>query len=133
MTRSDLVSKRLSVGTAFGNRMRDAQFRAHLRSIGWRNPQHIVTALDHEPVSDVVNRMLVNGTPSPVLIIIPAEAEPFGFRFMWAGVKTDEQDVAPIPVPATASIGMLYSALQPSGEYIPGEWSQRVLFERVCA
>jgi hypothetical protein len=133
MTRIVLTGERIAASMAFGRRLHDAQFRAYLKSIGWRKPQHTVMVLDDDSVSDVVGLMLTNGTPSPALIVIRAEQEPFGFRFMWAGVKTDQQDVAPIPVPPTASIGMLYSALQPSGEYIPGEWSQRVLFERVCA
>jgi hypothetical protein len=125
--------KRMAASMAFGRRMADARFRRHLDRIGWRNPQRLVFALDDEPVSDVMNLMRVNGTPTPALIVIPAEQEPFGYRFIWV-VSTEDHPAAPrLEVPPTTTVGMLYAALQPCGEYVPAEWSQPVRFERVPA
>jgi|SRR6266516_7511466 len=125
--------KRMSAAMAFDRQTLDARFRQHLEDIGLRNGQHIVPALDYEPVSYVMNVMRANEVPMPALIVIPAEQEPFGYRYIWV-VSAGDQPAAPrIEVAATTTIGMLYAALQPCGEYVPAEWSQPVRLERVPA
>jgi hypothetical protein len=133
MTWTETDHKRVAAGMAFARRTADARFRKYLLSIGWRSGQHLVFALDYEPVSDVMNLMRTNGVSTPALIVIPAEQEPFGYRYIWV-VTTEDHAAAPrIEVAPTTTVGMLYAALQPCGEYVPAEWSQPVRFERVPA
>jgi hypothetical protein len=137
VTQRDLDDERMKIGSAFAKRLTDPQFRAHLKSIGWKSGQHVVPALDDEPAVRVIARMFVNATPSPALIAIPADEEPFGFRLMFAEIAQVRRRPPwrrRIPtIPPEASIGMIYSALHPCGEYVPNEWSQRVLFERAAS
>lgn len=137
----DLDAERSRIGSEFAKRLTDAGFRAHLRGIGWQPGQHIVPALDDEPATRVVARMLINGSPSPALIVIHASSEQFGFRLMFAEVSITKGRMPkgrmpwhrrrPPPIPPAASIGMIYSSLQPCGEFVPNDWSPRIVFERV--
>jgi hypothetical protein len=86
--------------------------------------------LDHEPISYLVDLIRVNETPLPALLYIPTEGAPFGYRFIWIEPAGDG-DVPNIDISPETSIGMLYAALQPCGEYVPAEWSRPVRFERV--
>ncbi len=129
----DEDTARLSVGLDFARRLRDRPFRTHLTGIGWRTDMHVVPALDDEPVSLVVARMMTNGTPSPCLIVVPSAAEEHGFALMFAtrGRRSRWRRTPPIAVAAESSIGMLYAALGRCGEYIPSEWSAALRFEKI--
>jgi hypothetical protein len=126
--------QRMSASTAFARREHDKRFRKYLTSIGFQNRQDMTMAFDHEPVSDVMDIILSMPLEWPVVIVIPTESAPFGYRFIWVVKESaDEHTAPPVEVSPTTSIGMLYAALQPCGEYVPREWSQPVRFERVPA
>lgn len=135
MTVSEARPATLASGFDFARRQRDPAFRQHLRSIGWKPGQDIVIAHDDEPVADVLSRMSIHQTSSPCLIAIPSETERFGFRLMFAEVRTGRRAWLRKPSHASvapkASIGMLYDSLRPCGEYVPSEWAKPVMFERV--
>jgi hypothetical protein len=126
----------MKIGSAFARCLRDPEFRAHLKTIGWESGQHVVPALDEEPAVRVIARMLVNGTPSPALIVIPVDEDLREFRFMFAEMVVARRlpwRRRKVPmIPPEASIGMIYSALQPCGEFVPNGWGQPVLFERTA-
>lgn len=73
----------LAASFDFARRQRDPKFRAYLAAIGWTADQNVAIALDDEPVTSVVSRMVANDTPMPALVAIPYEREPFGFRFLF--------------------------------------------------
>jgi hypothetical protein len=126
--------QRMSADTVFSRQTLDRRFWEHLKSVGWQDRQTMTMALDHELVSDVMDRILSMPLEWPVVIVIPTEAERFGYRFIWVfNEAADEQIAPPVEVSPSTSIGMLYAALQPCGEYVPSEWSQPVRFERVPA
>jgi hypothetical protein len=66
-------------------------------------------------------------------VFIPTEGAPYGYRFIWVDEHDPDRDVPMIEASPDTSIGMLYSALHPCGEYVPAEWTQPVRFERVPA
>jgi hypothetical protein len=96
----------------------------------------MVIAFDDETVVAVLRRIRINETTSPCLVVIPHENEPFGHRFLivtaaplrrsWHSRKVER-----VPLAREASIGMLYDALTGCAEYLPGEWTRPVVFERV--
>lgn len=129
----DIDLQRVDACVEYIRRTLNADFRKYLKTIGRQNPQHVVLMFDEEPVSSLVIQVRRRRTTAPILIVIPTEGAPFGYRFMWAVTAADHETAPSIDVPPTASVGMLYSALHPCGEYVPSEWSQPVRFERVPA
>jgi hypothetical protein len=138
VTKGDLDTERLTAGFDLSKRLRDRAFRAHLKELGWESGQHIVPALDEEPVGQVVARMIINGTPSPCLIAIPKPEAEFGFWFLSVEVAPRSKRrwgkrTPTIEINPSASIGMLYTSLQPCGDYLPSTWTQPLRFERALA
>ena len=127
------VSRRIRVGGEFARRRIDAKFRRYLKSIGWRSPQRTVVAFDEDRAGDVMHTVVAHWTGSPTLIFIPTPDAPYGYRFIWVEEGHPDDGVPTIDVSPDTSIGMLYAALHPCGEYIPADWSQPVRFERVPA
>ncbi|MDQ7903318.1 hypothetical protein RB614_02130 [Phytohabitans sp. ZYX-F-186] len=138
MTRSEERPATLASTFDFARRQRDPGFRRYLHDIGVTSQHDIVIAFDDEPVVSVVARIIHNHTSSPCLIAIPHPDEPYGFRMMFAeagAARTHWPAKRPDPVQLgkDASIGMLYSALASSGEFVPGEWVRPVVFKQVPA
>jgi hypothetical protein len=126
----------LAAAFAFARRLQDPDFREVLDEHGYRQGQNVVIALDSEPVRDVIFRMMENETSSPCLIAITFGGEETDFRFLvaeqaprrkrWSSRKMEQIKIAP-----ESSIGMLYSAFERWGEFLPNSWSKPVRFERV--
>ena len=116
---------------------RDASLRKRFTDSGWKSGDHVIVALDDERVVDVVARMLMHETGGHAHIVIPDPRDAHGFRILAVRVAApSEQHSHPaktIELAPGASIGMLYSALQPCGTYLPVEWIKELLFERIDA
>jgi hypothetical protein len=122
-----------TAGFDFARLLRSSRFRAQLRASGWVSGQHVVTAVDDEPVLDVVSRISFHETGGRALIAVRDEGAEFGFAFMMVEVVREPPTGAqPVPFGPGASIGMLYAALKPCGTYVPNEWMSALLFERVA-
>jgi hypothetical protein len=125
-------SAAFNAGFDFARRLRDPEFRALLERHGWRRGQRVVIAVDDEPVVDVIARMMLHETESRSFIAILDAREKHGFRFLIVEVVDAGQETPdPIELGAGASIGMLYSALEPCGAYVPSAWTGPLLFERI--
>lgn len=124
-----------SAGFEYAKRLRDPAFRELINRLKFSTDRHVVMASDDEPVVDIVTRIMFHETHGRVLIAIPDENESFGFRLLSVEVVTDPgaNPAAPLELAPGASIGMLYSHLQPCGTYIPSEWSRSLLFEKFAA
>lgn len=126
-------------GFEFARRLADREFRDFLRSRGYRPGQAVVIAVEEESIRNVVLRIMENGNASPCLIAIPCASERFGFRLLFAQVGParrrwhPSRRVPTIAITPEASIGMLYAALQPCGEFVPLEWARPVVFQKVLA
>lgn len=135
VTKSDLDTERMTVSFDLSKRLRDRAFSAHLKALGWKSGRHIVPALDGEPVGQVVARMIINGTPSPCFIAIRKPGAAFGFWFLSVEVarrpkrRWGKRSPA-VEINPAASIGMLYTSLQPCGDYLPSAWAQPLRFKR---
>ena len=116
---------------------RDASLRKRFTDSGWESEDHIIVALDDERVVDVVARMQMHDTGGHAHIAIPHPAEAHGFRILVVRVAAPKDGhshpAKVIELAPGASIGMLYSALQPCGTYLPGEWTRELMFERIEA
>lgn len=126
-----------AAGFDFARQLRNPHIRGVLRALGWTSGQHIVIAVDDEPVVDVVARIVFHETDGRALIAITPPRHDDGpreFRFMLVVVAPEaSDDTEGIDLGPSASIGMLYDALQPSGTYVPSEWVKALQFERVAA
>lgn len=129
-----------AAGFDFARQLRSPHIRRVLRTLGWTSGQHVVVALDDEPVVDVVARIVFHETDGRALIALtqePQGGEPRSFRFMLVVVAAATSDGGMgLNLGPGASIGMLYGALQPSGTsstYVPSEWVEALQFERVAA
>jgi hypothetical protein len=136
MARADQAPT-FAAGFDFARQLRDPDIRRVLRALGWTSGQHVVIAVNDEPVVDVVARIVFHETDGRALIAITSAAHgdgPRKFRFMLAVVAPETaHEVEGIDLGPGASIGMLYDALRPSGTYIPSEWVKALQFERVTA
>jgi hypothetical protein len=128
-------SATFSAGFSFARQLRNPQIRAGLRALGWTSAQHIVIAVDDEPVVDVVARIVFHETDGRALIALTSSEsteEPRRFRLMVVEVaKAMPGSAADLKLGPGASIGMLYDALHPSGTYLPSEWVKALQFARV--
>jgi hypothetical protein len=113
--------------------VRDPDFRRLLDRLGYEPGQNMVIADDDEPFVAVISRLIAKGMAPPCLIVIPHEGEPLGFRF----INTSVADARPwrrrppmVTISPESSVGMLYSALGPCGEFIPSGWTQPMRLER---
>lgn len=127
-------SPTFTAGFNLARQLRNPQIRAVLRALEWTSGQHIVIALDGEPVVDVITRIVFHETDGRALIAVTdgSASRPESYRFMVAEVAKVPAD-APggLDLGPSASIGMLYDALHPSGTYVPSEWVRALQFERV--
>ena len=120
-------------GFDFARRLRDPAFRDFLKEQGWTSGTHVVIAVDDEPVVDVLQRVALHAEERAFIAIVDNEAE-FGFNLLIAEILAKRPHNAQrITLGEGASIGMLYSALEPCGTFMPSKWAQEVLFERVPA
>lgn len=127
-------SPTFAAGFELARRLRDPAFRAILNRLRCPSSEHIIMALDDEPVVDIIGRMMLHRTGGRAVIAIPHPDEPFGFRLLGVEVTHEEpSDAELIELGPGASIGMLYTHLQPVGTYVPSELSRPLLFERVPA
>lgn len=138
MTVDERVQAMRDAGFELARRLpRDAELRRRFTDSGWRSGDHIVIALDDERVVDVVARMQMHETGGKAHIVTPHPGEQHGFRILAVRVVTSSEDrpedAKAIQLAHGASIGMLYSALQPCGTYVPGEWTRELLFEKIDA
>jgi hypothetical protein len=124
-----------SAGFDFARQLRNPHIRAVLRALHWTSGQHVVIALDDEPVVDVVARIVFHETDGRALIAVTntaAKTQPPQFHFMVVEVARAQPDASvDLDLGPGASIGMLYDALRPSGTYVPSEWVKALQFERV--
>jgi hypothetical protein len=118
-------------GFEFARRLRDPQLREALRTIGWESGQPIVMTTDAEPVVEIVARVSFHEVTGRALIVMTDDSEPRKFRIMAAVVAHEPMSGPTIELGPDASIGMLYSALHPCGNYMPSEWMQTYSFERL--
>lgn len=135
MTVDDRAEQIRNAGFELARKLpRDASLRRRFTASGWQSGDHIIIALDDERVVDVVARMLMHETGGHAHIVIPNPAEAHGYRILVVRVAPQlEQHTKAIELAPGASIGMLYSALQPCGTYLPAEWTKELLFERIDA
>jgi hypothetical protein len=130
-------SATFAAGFSFARRLRDPGFRSLLKRSGWRQGEHVVMAVDDESVVDVVARITLHETGGRAFIAILDDAQPTGFRILYAEVvneATGPRDFEPLALGPGASVGMLYSAVgERCGTYVPSEWTSALLFERVTA
>lgn len=133
--RNGIEAATFTAGFDFARRLRDPDFRALLRRLGWQSGQHVVMAADNEPVSDVMARVTFHETGGRAIIATPDPTQRHGFRLMAVEACHDDDcdERERVELGPEASVGMLYSALQPCGTYVPNEWMRALLFERVDA
>lgn len=134
----DVRSEVLAAAFEFAHRQDDPKFRRYLRSTGWRPEMGLMVALDSDKVMTVARRMAFNGTPSPCLIAIPNKVERYGFGFLFAvmapvGRMRKLLRGPLVEIHPDSTIGMVWSSGQACGEYVPGDWFQPVMFEKVSA
>jgi hypothetical protein len=127
----------LAAGFDFANRQDDPKFRRFLKRAGWTPEMGVMIALDEDKVTTVARRIAFNEPGAPCLIVIPNKLEPYGFAFLFAEVAKVRRwqpfRAAPQEIHPDTNIGMVWSSLQRCGEYVPGEWFQPVMFEKVLA
>src|SRR6266536_4299741 len=87
--RNDAGVQTFPAGFDFARRLRDPEFRSLLRRLGWKSGQHVVMAVDEEPVVDVLTRVVFHETGGRAFIAIPDSAERYGFRFLLCEVVTE--------------------------------------------
>lgn len=136
MARNATADATFSAGFEFARRLpRDPELRSMLKRLNWTPGQHVVMALESEPVVDVMARISFHETDGRAFIAIPDPNESVGFLVLLVVVVTSaEIHVAdPVPLGPGASIGMLCELLRPAGTYVPSEWSHALLFERASA
>jgi hypothetical protein len=127
----------LSAGFDFARRQDDPKFRRFLKSAGWTPKMGVMIALDEDKVVTVARRIAFNEPGAPCLIVIPNKLEPYGFTFLFAEVARVRWGrrllrSAPQEIHPDSTIGMVWSSLQRCGEYIPGDWFQPVMFEKIA-
>jgi len=129
---SDHRSVTFDAGFGFARRLRDPEFRRFLADAGWTSGTHIIMTVDAEPVIDVINRVNVH-EHKRTFIAIADEREQHGFRLLIAEVAKPKlfRRERVIKLGPGASVGMLYSALQPCGTYVPSAWSHELRFEKI--
>jgi hypothetical protein len=142
VTVSDLSEAVFRAGFAFARRLADSRFRQFLKANGWQSGQHIVITVDDEPVIDVINKVSVHTTDGRAHIAIADASDPMGFRLLIVerSRKPRKRDriffhrrPERITLAPSASIGMLYSLLEPIGEIVPSEWNTPLVFEKAHA
>ena len=131
--REDAGAATFAAGFEFARRLRDPDFRSMLQRLGHSSGQHVIIAVDEEPVVDVITRLMFHETGGRALIAIAGgDDEPWGFHFLFAEVvKAGADHPEPVALGAGASIGMLYAMLEPCGAFVPSEWTALLLFEKV--
>lgn len=130
----DVAAATCDAGFEFARRLRDPEVREVLKRLNWKSGQHVVVAVDSEPVIDVVTRIQFHETGGRALIASPDERESCGFRFLLVEVGHEAVEGAEqLQLGPGANLGMLYAALEPCGTYMPSEWYQPLLFERVTS
>jgi hypothetical protein len=133
--RGEAAAETFAAGFEFAHRLREPGLRQALNRIGWASGQHVVMAVEDEPVVDVISRVEFDDTDGRAYIAIHDKNEPRDFRFLVARMAHTEDGDAPetIRLGPEASIGMLYAAVSPCGTYVPSHWPQPLLFERITA
>jgi hypothetical protein len=115
--------------------VRNPDFRQLLDRLGYEPGQNVVIADDEEPFLAVISRLIANGMAPPCLIAIPHEGEPLGFRFINAAVlqtRSWRRRAPMVEISPESSVGMIYAALQPCGEFVPSGWTQPMRLERLA-
>src|SRR5262249_46975992 len=106
-------------GAAFARQLRNVEFRTFLSELGWTPKMDVVVAAQDERFTELLARMIINGTTSPCLIVVPYEGEKYGFKFAIAATAAPEghDDHEAINVGPGANLGMLFAATMPCGAY----------------
>jgi hypothetical protein len=113
--REDAGAAIFAAGFDFAKRLRDPEFRTVLKRMGWQPGEHVVMAVDDEPVVDVIARMMLHEIGGRAFIAVPDRIPPSGYRFLVVEVAESDERPDPIELGPEASIGMLFAALHPCG------------------
>jgi hypothetical protein len=107
----------------FARQLPDPQFRAVLSAAGWRSGQHVVIALDDEPLGDVLARVLLQARP-PAYVAVRRPAADLGFVFLVLvpGVPDPTDDLDADAVGPMATIGMVYDAVRAMHSLTVNDW-----------
>lgn len=140
MTVSKDLRPAIDVGFRYASLARDPEFRHYLKTIGWHSGQDVITAAEDEPLVEVLERIIRDGSSSPCMIAIELPGERFGFGMLFAEIDNRprwhhllRRRPEPIEISPDASIGMFYSSLRRCAEYVPNEWVKPITFERPVA
>jgi hypothetical protein len=126
------TSETFKAGFDFARRLRDPEFRALLGCHHWDHGMQVVMAVDEEPVVDVISRMIMHEAGPRAFIAIPDSNEEYGYRLLTVEVSpAGQRQPDPIELGPSASIGMLCAALEPCGSYLPSDWTEPLVFERI--
>ena len=135
MTDREASPPTIDAGIEYARTLRDPEFRTFLAKLGGAH-RHVVIALDGEPFTRVIARMVHNGAESPCIIAIHMPSEPFGFGILRAervGLRRMFARWGEVHLSPSSTIGMVYSALKPPRSFVPREWTRmkKVQVERV--
>lgn len=132
VTHGDSSTETFTAGFRFMHKMRDPGFRAFLKQHGWMPGGHVVMASEDEPAIDVMARILLHDTGGRAMVAIADNTQKYGFKLLSITVGHPPRKgifrrrVETINIDPSADIGMLYSAFDRCGEYVPSEWSAPV-------
>lgn len=132
--------KAFDAGFEFARRMASSDFRVHMQAHGWQKGMKVIMADDDEPFVEVIAKMIMHEAGDRALVAIPASDHPHGFKILIVE-RLRRRDMAMRPqllraerikLGPGASVGMLYSAFESCGTYIPSDITRTFLFEKVA-
>lgn len=121
MTDREASPPTIDAGIEYARTVRDPEFRTLLAKLGGAH-KHVAIALDDEPFTQVIGRMVRNGAESPCIIAVRMPSEPFGFGILRAERVVLRRMFArwrEVRLSPPSTIGMVYSALEPPRSFAP--------------